>query len=100
MTEGETALWNALSDNALGVRFIRQYIIGDYIVDFYCRKNKLVIEVDGGYHSEPHQQEDDKIRQDWLTKMGYRVFRITNKEVLFDTEKTVNKIIELINMTR
>ena len=45
MTEGETALWNALSDNALGVRFIRQYIIGDYIVDFYCRKNKLVIEV-------------------------------------------------------
>ena len=64
MTEGETALWNALSDNALGVRFIRQYIIGDYIVDFYCRKNKLVIEVDGGYHSEPHQQEDDKIRQD------------------------------------
>jgi very-short-patch-repair endonuclease len=100
MTEGETALWNALSDNALGVRFIRQYIIGDYIVDFYCRKNKLVIEVDGGYHSEPHQQEDDKIRQDWLTKMGYRVFRITNKEALFDTEKTVNKIIELINMTR
>jgi len=52
MTEAERALWMRLRGNALGHKFLRQHIIGDYIVDFLCRDAQVVIEVDGGYHKE------------------------------------------------
>ena len=65
MTEAESALWKYLKGNALGHKFLRQHIIGDYIVDFFCRYRQLVIEVDGGYHSERTQYEDDADRQKW-----------------------------------
>ncbi len=54
-TEAEDALWGAIRGKALGVLFNRQYIIGEYITDFTCLEAKLVIEIDGGYHSEPIQ---------------------------------------------
>ena len=60
-TLAETVLWEYLRDGELGVKFLRQHVIGDYIVDFVSRHDGLVIEVDGGYHSEPRQQEDDKL---------------------------------------
>jgi very-short-patch-repair endonuclease len=92
MTDGESALWNALSNQQLNAKFLRQYIIGDYIVDFFCRKNNLIIEVDGGYHSEPRQQEDDEMRSQWLIDHGYHVIRFSNEEILFNT----NQVIETI----
>ena len=72
--------------------FLRQYIIGDYITDFACLEPKLVIEVDGGYHSEPRQVEDDAIRQEWLERQGFKVIRFTNEEVEFDIDNTINII--------
>ena len=75
-----------------GSRFVRQYIIGDYIVDFANLYTKLIIEVDGGYHSEPRQAEDDEIRTQHLEAMGFRVIRFSNEEVLFDIEKTLETI--------
>ena len=50
-TLAEDILWDRLRKNALGIKFLRQYIIGDYIVDFVSKHDGLVIEVDGGYHS-------------------------------------------------
>ena len=82
MTEPESALWKYLKGNALGHKFLRQHIIGDYIVDFFCRDRQLVIEVDGGYHSERTQHEDDAVRQQWLEEMGYKVIRFSNEDVL------------------
>lgn len=76
----------------MGVEFLRQHIIGDYIVDFVSREEGLVIEVDGGYHSEPRQQEDDKVREEELEKMGYHIIRFTNEEVLNDIEKVTDQI--------
>ena len=96
MTDGESALWNALSNQQLNAKFLRQYIIGDYIVDFFCRKNNLIIEVDGGYHSEPRQHEDDEIRSQWLIDHGYHVIRFSNEEILFNTNQVIETIKKLI----
>jgi len=71
---------------------MRQYIIGDYIVDFVNIYTKLIIEVDGGYHSEPRQQEDDALRTERLESMGFHVIRFTNEQVLFDLDQTLEEI--------
>ena len=91
-TLAETVLWEYLRDGELGVKFLRQHVIGDYIADFVSRHDGLVIEVDGGYHSEPRQQEEDKLREEVLEQMGYHVIRFTNEEVLCDIENVLNQI--------
>jgi len=93
-TLAELYLWEYLRDNAIGVDFLRQHIIGDYIVDFVSRHGGLVIEVDGGYHSEPQQQEDDAVREYNLQRMGYHVMRFANEEVLYDIDKVIRQITE------
>ncbi len=91
-TLAENVLWEYLRNGELGEKFLRQHIIGDYIVDFVSRHDGLVIEVDGGYHSEPRQQEEDKLREEVLEQMGYHVIRFTNEEVLYDIENVLNQI--------
>lgn len=94
MTDAESFLWEHLRCSFLGHRFLRQYIIGDYIVDFVCRDQGLIIEVDGAYHCEPRQVEDDAIRQKWLESKGYHVMRFTNEGVLFTIEDVLYEITE------
>lgn len=96
-TEAESCLWHHLSKDELGVRFRRQHIIDNFIVDFACLKKKLIIEIDGGYHFEEEQQSSDEARTAILGKMGFKVIRFTNEEVLFDIENTISKIKEIIN---
>lgn len=84
MTLAERMLWVELKSGMLGGKFLRQYIVGDYIVDFMCRKNGLVIEVDGAYHLERDQLEDDAVRQKDLERYGFRVIRFTNEDVLYN----------------
>lgn len=91
-TEAESILWECLKKNALGKPFRRQYIIGDYIADFFCLPSKLVVEIDGGYHQLPNQIVDDALRTDWLVKQGYRVVRFTNEEVICDIENVLQAI--------
>lgn len=93
MALAERVLWELLRNNQEGVKFYRQHIIGDFIVDFLCHDCGLVIEVDGGYHSEPLQEMDDERRTRILQDLGYHVIRFTNEEVLFDTER----VLEIIN---
>ena len=64
------------------VRFYRQYAIGEYIADFYCRQAKLVIELDGLQHFMEAGQEHDQKRTVFLEKLGIQVLRFTNKEIL------------------
>ena len=71
---------------------MRQHVIGDYIVDFVSRHGGLVIEVDGGYHSEPRQKEDDQLREEKLEEMGYHIIRFSNEEVLYDIDNVLNQI--------
>ena len=91
MTDTERVLWNSVR-TIPDVRFRRQHPIGDYIADFICMKKCLIIEVDGGYRSEPRQQEDDKVRTHNLETQGYNVIRFTNKEALYDTNNVIEKI--------
>jgi very-short-patch-repair endonuclease len=99
MTESEKVLWNALRDNIQGYRFRRQQAIGQYIADFVCLPAQLVIEVDGGYHQSPEQQEMDNIRTNYLKEKGFHVVRFSNEEVNANI-KGVIKIIkdELIRL--
>lgn len=92
MTEAERVLWNHIRKEQLGIKFMRQYIIGDYIVDFVCRECGLVIEVDGAYHAELQQQEDDTIRQRNIEKLGFHFLRFSNEEILFDINHVINEI--------
>lgn len=96
MTEAESVLWNSIRNKGLGVKFLRQHIIGDYIVDFVCQETGLIIEVDGGYHSEPCQKEDDETRTRYLESKGFKVIRFTNEEILFNIESVINKVYNLI----
>lgn len=91
-TLAEQELWKYLDRKQLGVKFLRQHIIGDYIVDFVSREQGLVIEVDGGYHAERQQQEDDAIREAELNRMGFHVLRFTNEEVLYDIDSVIDQI--------
>ena len=92
MTEAESAFWQIAKSSGLGEKCRRQYILGDYIVDFFFRKSMLIIEIDGGYHDTQEQQEKDAIRQEWLEENGYTVLRFTNDQILFDTENSINII--------
>ena len=95
-TLAEQVLWSHIRAGQLGIKVLRQYIIGDFIVDFLLAENKLVIEVDGAYHAERQQIEDDKQREEALNRMGYRVIRFTNEEVLYDTNKVLDNITKEI----
>lgn len=91
-TEAESVFWNIVRSNGLGQKCRRQYIIGQYIVDFFFRQSLLIVEIDGGYHFTEEQKEEDAIRQDWLEQMGYKILRFTNEEVLLDTDRVIEKI--------
>ena len=91
-TLAESVLWEHLREGESGERFLRQHIIGYYIADFVSRHGGLIIEVDGGYHSEPRQQEDDELREEYLEKRGYHIIRFTNEEVLYNIDNVLETI--------
>ena len=97
MTEAESVFWQIAKGNGLGQKCRRQYVIGDYIVDFFFRQSMMIVETDGGYHFTEEQQEEDKARQDWLEQQGYQVLRFTNEQVLVDTDNTINEIRKHLN---
>ena len=81
-TPAEDALWQVLRGQQLGVKFRRQHAIDSFIVDFVSLPDRLIIEVDGGIHSEPGQAEYDAGRTQILAELGYRVVRFTNEQVI------------------
>ena len=95
-TLAEQVLWDNVRAGQLGVKILCQYIVGDYITDFWVPDCRLVIEVDGAYHAERQQMENDERRESDLNDIGYRVIRFTNEEVLYDTENTLEIIIKEI----
>lgn len=91
-TPAERFLWEHLRKEQLGFDFRRQHIIYDYIVDFVCLDKKLVIEVDGSYHAEREQMEDDEVRTSNLENLGFRTIRFSNEAVLYDIENVLEKL--------
>ena len=97
MTEAETLLWEALKSKHIGDKFRRQHIIGNFITDFVCLSKRLVIEVDGGYHTDDTQQGLDEGRAEELKQLGFEVIRFTNEEVLNNLDKVVHQITEKLS---
>jgi len=91
-TPAELFLWEYLRKEQLGENFRRQHIIYDYIVDFVCLDRMLVVEVDGAYHAEREQMEDDELRTTHLKQVGFRVIRFSNEEVLYDIDNVLKQI--------
>ena len=91
-TEAESFLWSYIRANQLGVHFRRQHPIGDFIADFICIDQRLIIEVDGNIHNKPEQQEWDKQRTAFLESQDYRVVRFSNEQVLHDIDKVLAHI--------
>ena len=91
-TEAERTLWKHLRLRQLGgYKFRRQQPLGPYIVDLICLEKRLIIEVDGGQHSE--QKAYDAERNAWLEEQGFRVLRFWNHEVLQEIEAVKEVIV-------
>jgi very-short-patch-repair endonuclease len=95
MTDAEQLLWSNLRNRGLGsFKFRRQHPVGPFIVDFICLEKNVVIEVDGGQHDD--NKELDVQRSAYLNKMGYRVFRFWNNEVMQETEAVLDAIFAIL----
>jgi very-short-patch-repair endonuclease len=94
------ALWYFLRGRRfLGLKFKRQKPLGNYIVDFVCLSPKLIVEVDGGQHSD--QIDYDTCRDQWLSNEGYTVLRFWNNQILGDTTSVLEAIREtVLTLTR
>ena len=93
MTDAERFLWSKIRCKQLkGLQFYRQKIMGKYIVDFYCPRAKLVIEVDGGQHYSDYGKEKDNIRDDYIKGTGMTVIRFSDRDVL----KNIDVVLEEI----
>ncbi len=93
-TEAERKLWYHLRRRGLsGFRFIRQVPIGPFIVDFLCRERRLIIEVDGATHGEPHEIAYDLRRTLALRRNGYAVYRVDNVDVCENIEGVLDSIL-------
>ena len=90
MTIAEKLLWERLNKNQLGVRFKAQHPMDMFIVDFYCHKYKLIIEVDGEIHL--NQKDYDEGRTAELNRFDLTVIRFTNEDVVNEIEKVVSEI--------
>ena len=97
-TEAEQAMWNMLRRKQVGALFRRQYIIDQYIVDFVCLREKLIIEIDGAYHFTEEQQKEDFVREQRLSALGFRILRFRNEEVFFAPNQVVEKIKETLKI--
>jgi len=94
-TPAESRMWDLLRENFPNIKFRRQHIIGDYIVDFVSLYHNLVIEIDGGYHNTEEQTKYDEYRTRWLDKhLSLSVIRFTNEEVLYDDGAVISTLSE------
>lgn len=84
MTYCERLLWRKINHRQLGVKFRRQYVVDNKcIVDFVCLEKRLIIEIDGGQHSE---SEADVLRDKYLSSCGFEVIRFWNDDILKNIE--------------
>jgi very-short-patch-repair endonuclease len=96
-TPAERSLWQKLRNKQIDdTKFRRQQTIGNYIVDFVCFENRLVIEIDGGQHNQDQNEIEDNIRTSWLITQGFQVLRFWNNEVLNNLEGVIIKIQEAL----
>lgn len=94
ITDAEQLLWRHLRAHRLnGQKFRRQQPIGPYVVDFVHLGAKLIVEADGGQHS---QSESDVVRDEWLTSQGFKIMRFWNNDILNNTDAVLTAILDAL----
>ena len=100
-TYAEVFFWQQIKKGQLeGRKFRRQTSIGSYVVDFYCPKEKIVVELDGEVHFDEEAVKYDNERTKYLESLGLRVVRFENQDVLKNTEYVLNTIKKFFNSKR
>jgi len=95
MPKAEVILWSKLKGKGLdNYKFRRQYSVGKFVIDLYCPKLKLAIEVDGDSHYVEGAKERDRERQIIIETFGITFLRFNNREVHKNIDSVLNKIIE------
>ncbi len=96
-TPAEALLWDKLRGRRLdGLKFRRQHSIGKYIVDFYCPKKKLVVELDGKIHESLAAMKYDFKRQNEIELEGIKVIRFTNQQIFDHTKMVLEEISSVV----
>jgi very-short-patch-repair endonuclease len=102
-TEPEQFVWKKLRDRRFAdFKFRRQFPLGNYIVDFVCLGCRLILELDGGHHGEPNQENYDATRDAWLRSQGFKVLRFWNHQVMSEwdiVEDTLWNELQAIPLT-
>ncbi len=99
MTNAEEILWRSLRNAALdGLKFRRQVPIGNYVADFLCVEQRLIVELDGRPHDDEDQRRHDAIRDRWLWEHGYHVLRLDNDLVIGGGNIPLERIREAVKM--
>lgn len=96
MTYVERIVWIHLRKHQLGVRFLRQYSVEQYIIDFYSPEIKLAIEIDGDVHKLAANKVRDKKRQKYIESFGISFVRISNEEFMGNPNKAFKKIEDAV----
>ncbi len=96
MPKAEIILWSKLKGKGLGHKFRRQYSVDKFVLDFYCPKLKMAIEIDGGSHYIDGAKERDIERQRIIEYYGISFIRFTNNEIYENLDGVLIKIVEVI----
>lgn len=96
LTDAEQKIWHHLRQRQINnLKFRRQQIIGNTIVDFACLEKRLIIEIDGGQHNEI----TDRKRTEFLENEGYKILRFWNNDVLTNIDGVLEKILTELNIS-
>ena len=96
-TEAEDILWRWVRNNQLGYKVRRQHVINGFIIDYAFLNQKVLVEVDGGYHNDEEQKKYDEARAAFLTESGYTILRFTNEETTTDILKVTGAIKKILD---
>ena len=97
LTKSEAIIWNYLKGKKVeGVKFRRQFPIGNYIADFAAIEIKLIIEIDGATHSSDDRVEYDTARTEFLTSQGWRVIRVWNNDIYSNLNGVLQSISQIV----
>ncbi len=98
MNEPEQLLWSRLRDRRLGGwKFRRQAPLGPWVADFLSVDARVVVEVDGSQHASVDGAAHDAVRDQWMTKRGFRVYRFAVAEVMHDVDGVAERLMDAIN---
>lgn len=93
LTDAEQKLWQKLRNKQIkDHKFRRQFVLGNYIVDFICLDKRLIIEVDGGQHME--NVDYDSQRDEWLKSQSFKILRFWNNQVLNEIDSVLEVIVK------